>query len=386
MAAIALAKKQGVRIDAILGAYCRVLYGDTSPAAYAKTQVIFDSFSQRATAPAMYKAYYDTLRVLDSDVNDVLYLDNAVYNRIDRTISPKQGSYGKIVIGMSGKAYKYIEIKSLSELRAVFLEAFIQTVLGMDAIYGKHVCQLYGIYRVRKADGSFMLALQMERVFPPDWANPAVDHRRILMTVGSTMQYMNYMYTLYHGDLHYGNIMMDQKGDVKLIDFGMSCIQLNGRQYNVLESRCVSYDMLILAASLVNAHTAKWIALNPRLFNWLQTMFDMRIVYRSHTNLYAYLEEHTRAAFVFHNVYANMIQLWPAELQTMLAQMPQFTPSGFVASMAQFVRGLMCLGRAPDASKVCVDACVGAQRGGGRRQTRRRRRHVRFASGLKIDG
>jgi hypothetical protein len=45
----------------------------------------------------------------------------------------------------------------------------------------------------------------------------------------------------------------DQRdGILKLIDFGKSCIVLNGKTYSVDDKGCESYDLLILIASLLN--------------------------------------------------------------------------------------------------------------------------------------
>jgi hypothetical protein len=44
----------------------------------------------------------------------------------------------------------------------------------------------------------------------------------------------------------------ERDGILKLIDFGKSCIVLNGKTYSVDDEACESYDLLILIASLLN--------------------------------------------------------------------------------------------------------------------------------------
>jgi hypothetical protein len=74
-----------------------------------------------------------------------------------------------------------------------------------------------------------------------------------LRPLTETLAYYNKKYTFYHNDLHYGNILF-KNNNIKIIDFGLSCLNYNGNTYSNYETTrgsCVSSDLGVFLVSVI---------------------------------------------------------------------------------------------------------------------------------------
>jgi serine/threonine protein kinase len=174
--------------------------------------------------------------------------------------------------------------------RELFLEAYVQTLLGKDPIYGQNIAALEGIY---KDPGNPRDALRVTRVplranetrnapipKPPaarpltietyfykmeniatdldryitanmQAAEPQTPIYNMFIEIARILDYFMQYYGFYHRDLHGGNIMFGTAGNIKLIDFGKACMQIGGTIYSVdPEPTCTSSDLFILCTWL----------------------------------------------------------------------------------------------------------------------------------------
>jgi len=179
--------------------------------------------------------------------------------------------------------------------KELFMEPFIQTLLQNDTRYGQNIANISRIYKdtgvVRastrqrssvSASGESMPApvhttnytyyYQMEPIrhtitsyiansSPPDFILK-------LSQLGATLDYFQQEYGFYHCDLHTDNVMFTDSGEIKIIDFGMSCITDGGTVYSVNNRVCQSWDLLIYLLHLM--FTYDRFVYNP-IFNRLCT-------------------------------------------------------------------------------------------------------------------
>jgi len=202
---------------------------------------------------------------------------NSVTDRIKRIGG---GAYGTIFLGESGIVYKRITMESINNIipdkyrnylnelfhRELFIEAFVQTLLQCDTRYGNNIARIDGIYKDSIVDETNNLPLsqrkytyyyKMENVpytlpaFVKTLPNVISTMVIEFQELGTMLEYFMDTYGFFHRDLHGGNIMFDNAGNIKLIDFGMSCVQVDGSQYSVNNDECMSFDLFILITYLL---------------------------------------------------------------------------------------------------------------------------------------
>lgn len=187
------------------------------------------------------------------------------------------GAYGTIFLGNSNRVYKRTTKKDYLDAeefhKELFMEPFIQTLLQNDVSYGKNIAKLMGLYRdagavaassrarttvsatgersaapIHKSNYTYYyvmepIAYNIDRYIG---AVPPTVFITKLQQIGTILEYFKNNYGFYHCDLHGDNIMyMHPTGDIKIIDFGLSCITDAGTVYSVAAKECHSWDLLI---------------------------------------------------------------------------------------------------------------------------------------------
>ena len=187
------------------------------------------------------------------------------------------GAYGTIFLGNSNRVYKRTTKKDYLDAeefhKELFMEPFIQTLLQNDVTYGKNIAKLMGVYRdsgavaastrprttvsatgarsvapIRESNYTYYyvmepIAYNIDRYIG---AVPPTVFITKLQEIGTVLEYFKTNYGFYHCDLHGDNIMyMHPTGDIKIIDFGLSCITDAGTVYSVDTKECNSWDLLI---------------------------------------------------------------------------------------------------------------------------------------------
>jgi len=253
------------------------------------------------------------------------------------------GTYGTIWqgTGPSSAVYKRTVNKtkglSTAEVEAVYrenyVEAFIQTVLQSDPSSGESVGNLEAIYRdatirrrgtrrrssgarrtssnkpqynVRRASSEplnttffykmeyirYTFADAIQKLYT-DAGGPIpldVIHSKF-GSLGETLTKFDENYGFRHCDLHTGNLMFTGAMDIKLIDFGKSCLNIDGVVYAKNKTVCESYDLLIFLASLREYYFQYFDAGVRDLINYFFTDTDGTNIYdeieRFHTDFSA---------------------------------------------------------------------------------------------------
>jgi serine/threonine protein kinase len=284
------------------------------------------------------------------------------------------GTYGTCFISSDDKrVYKRIVISSENskdkeniieqKTRGVLVETFIQTILANDDEVGKYICKPNRLYRhssVKRtntrsatARGSLgediMLFIQMEPVKYKfdDYIKKLVNtHERplnikdlapLFMSLGKTLNILKKRYNYVHVDLHTGNVMVSEDGTLKLIDFGMSCLEYEGKRYRDVKyderkkEECFSYDLLIFLCSFLQFNAED---IDIATYYLFKTMLNYTIDGVQY-NLYDvfFNKRNSRGEPAFWSAYSWEIQR-DSKLKKILKQIPYLDP-GFFESMME---------------------------------------------------
>jgi serine/threonine protein kinase len=276
------------------------------------------------------------------------------------------GAYGTIFLGDSGAVYKRIKMADnnfktenertyYTELfhRELYIEAFVQVVLQSDSKYGNNIARLEGIYKDTIVDETYDLHpskrkyvyfYKMENVqytfkdYVKTLPNVALTMATKFEELGSMLQYFMDTYGFFHRDLHGGNIMFDALGNIKLIDFGMSCISVNGIQYSVNNDECMSFDIFILITYLLEYNIVPELSYKFRELLSDDMGFD----------IFALMKRYIRPnEAVFHKSYFSYsikpkIQPWSDGITSRFINsiLPRLDPKGFAEYWSNFKKTL----------------------------------------------
>ena len=207
------------------------------------------------------------------------------------------GTYGAIFVSTAaGPISVYKRVRNYPPRhpeefhRELFLEAYIQTLLKNDPTYGQNIAALQGIYRdpgnptvaprprkaPKHANGTRNasipappaprplkietyfykmenIATDLDRYITANMqaAEPQTPIYNMFIEIARILDYFMQYYGFYHRDLHGGNIMFGTAGNIKLIDFGKACMQIDGTIYSVdPKPACTSSDLFILCTWL----------------------------------------------------------------------------------------------------------------------------------------
>lgn len=171
----------------------------------------------------------------------------------------KKGAYGSAWHGHDGAVYKVITISDMDDgnFREVFVESLIQTLLQTDSEYGHHIARLEKLYKISGAEVGFVCKMEHIRHTLDTYMTDVVGVpaslaaiRPVFTTIGTVLNGLQQKYGFQHRDLHGGNVMFAADGTFKLIDFGQSCVVLEGHTYARNNAVCEAYDPLIFLAYL----------------------------------------------------------------------------------------------------------------------------------------
>jgi serine/threonine protein kinase len=189
-------------------------------------------------------------------------------------------------------------IENENVARTFFIELYIQIVLNKDPDIGSYIPAIHNVYVDESSPAGKVSTRQVSRAAgagagagappPENIAYITMDYipdtfqsycktkygtkggdleiediAPIFVQLGNLLQRLLGKYNFRHKDLHVGNIMIN-RDRLKLIDFGMACLQIDGTTYTVLDDRkraeynanpanfnCDSYDLLIFLVSLL---------------------------------------------------------------------------------------------------------------------------------------
>jgi len=193
------------------------------------------------------------------------------------------GTFGSIFVGQTtGNIYKRVSLEgdnnsddAVTEefARETCVEVFIQTVLQNDSMYGGNIARILGVFRDLKnrtrtaagdqTDFTFFYVMEPAGIqiydYPASSTYAMLQQReyKLLENLGNILAHFDKLYGFRHRDLHGGNVLIQGADKIKLIDFGKSCIRVDGITYAVRGRTCEATDLLILLAAIIQ-YSTEW--------------------------------------------------------------------------------------------------------------------------------
>ena len=276
--------------------------------------------------------------------------NNIVENTIVKAGIGK-GSYGEVSLSAKGLIYKEIKLRKGNpyhleeDIREIFLEVFIQTVLNTNAQFDGRIPRVFHIYRSNKTpERELVLYIVMENVPMSlkgymekqlktigDSKLDIVDIAPVFIQLGLLLKDLHDVYGFYHRDLHAGNIMFNEAGALNIIDFGKACLVVNGVTYALPGGGpCRSWDLLILLTYLIQYSSQMF-------HDSVILMFRDLLTSTNNIDFYTYALQVGSREYIpaFHAVYPDYIrQLWRDEVRdALLHNSPYLEPANFVQLM-----------------------------------------------------
>lgn len=257
-----------------------------------------------------------------------------------------EGKSGKVALSAKKLVYKEIRIERAAQsvmeraVREVFLESFIQSTLCTDERFYKNIPHISQLCRSTKTpDSEIVLYIVMQNVpiamktlFTRQVENDRTkligihDLLPILIKVGTILSDLQKAYGFSHRDLHYGNILLLEDGSPQIIDFGKSCLAINGVTYSLNRGRCKSHDLLILVISLLEFE-------HNRFDDELKNILMNVLISDGGVNFYncAWITKSVSdIRYVFHGAYDYTInRYWLEDDRNELENAPLLNPENF---------------------------------------------------------
>ena len=118
-------------------------------------------------------------------------------------------------------------------LSNTFKEIIIQTLLQSDPTHGQFICKLHGVFIAAKREiilklenlprsyKHYLLSDVLKKTYKRDsMVANSIKIKEDLIKLFRILQHFRDTYGFYHYDLHFDNLMVDETGEFKLIDFG----------------------------------------------------------------------------------------------------------------------------------------------------------------------
>jgi serine/threonine protein kinase len=273
--------------------------------------------------------------------------------------------------GGSGKIYcidnnivKRIPIIHDYNIQCVFLECWIQTLLGSDPEYGSHIPKIFRIRR-SKSLTSLVLYIEMERI--PDTFHDIMCKEQITLPkilpyfkqLAAMLKHFDAKYQFRHRDLHTSNLML--KGDkLYLIDFGRSSLGetfVRQGEYQMLPAgkQFTFYSTIMKWDGAVSASHPFDIIVFLTCFkeSYVKHMDDevnAAVTKLIGADLYAYMEAFAKRDFhfkdkrlvdtrskdpeyIYMQAYACKIKEWDLKHRILLNNNPHITTQGFCSAL-----------------------------------------------------
>jgi hypothetical protein len=275
----------------------------------------------------------------------VLKKGNTTVKNVIYTKPSGSGASGQLYVSQDDtRAYKSIRLVHSSNngpiqeffesnIRQIFYEAFIQTILSGDRLHGRFILPVEGIFYEESAEPNVRtIIIQMPKLVAT--LTSAIEElgrkkgipidyryiRHVLKSITETLIHFKQLYGFRHCDLHMGNIMYrdTELREPYIIDFGRSCLTFNGIAYYNSEyhSRCESNDLLILLVHMLSVSNEAFFK-RPRIV-YLDdatygVLFNALICANPNYNFYETLIDNidiidnsgTKYDHIFHAVYPN---------------------------------------------------------------------------------
>ena len=251
-----------------------------------KTTDFFTKMSEKLTKFSKKPWFMSKLRkktntlYVEKKKNSKTAVKNIVYKK-----PIGSGASGEIYISAdNNRAYKVIRLEHRAKrgpmeaffeanIREVFYEAFVQTILSSDPLYGRFILPVEGIFFEEAAEPNVrIIVIQMPTLYKTllsaiefvGKGNRTPIHysyiRHVLKSTAETLIHFKQLYGFRHCDLHMKNIMYrdNELRQPYIIDFGRSCLTFNGVAYYnsryQYRSRCESNDLLMLIVDMVDVN------------------------------------------------------------------------------------------------------------------------------------